>query len=158
MNELLASANTQKVNEKADLASFILDKGLKKVNELMETTWAMHKANDVILRSKKSRIPIAIEYLQKPCVDNYEGKWLKKAIKTLENNGVDVGSFKQAIKDLLVNGRSEHRNIIITGPANCGKTFILQLLSVIFKCFQNPGASAFARVGADEAEIIILRN
>ena len=80
----------------------------------------------------------------------------EKAIKTLENNGVHVGSFKQAIKGLLVKGRSKYINIIITGPANCGKTFILQPLSVIFKCFQNPSASAFARVGADEAEIITL--
>ena len=80
------------------------------------------------------------------------------AIKLLENNDVDVGSFKQAIVDLLVNGRSKYRNIIMTGRANRGKTFILQPLSVIFKSLQNPAASSLALMDADEAEVIILND
>ena len=66
--------------------------------------------------------------------------------------------YAQAIVDLFVHGRSKYRNIMIVGPANCGKTFILQPLSLIFNCFQNPASTSFAWVGADEAEIIILND
>ena len=68
-NELLALANTQKLNGKTNLTAFILDKGIKKVSELIDTSWALTKASDVMLRSTKYRFKLAYDYLQKPCAD-----------------------------------------------------------------------------------------
>ena len=129
------------------------------MTELIETSWAMSKANAVLLRNRKSCITLAREYLSKPCVKHCHGIWLTTAIQTLENNDINVHNYAQAIVDLFVHGRSKYRrNIMILGPANCGKTFIVQLLSLIFNCFQNPASTSFVWVGADEAEIIILNN
>ena len=47
---------------------------------------------------------------------------------------------------------------MITGPANCGKTFLLNPLNTIFKTFTNPATGTFAWVGAEKAEVIFLND
>ena len=37
-----------------------------------------------------------------------------------------------------MNGRGKFRNVLIVGPANCGKTFLLKLFKIIFRAFTNP--------------------
>ena len=41
---------------------------------------------------------------------------------------------------------------------SCGKTFILQPLCVMYKCFLNPASTTFAWVGAETAEVILLND
>ena len=72
--QLLALANVQKNNGKTDLATFILDKGVKKVGELIDTTWAMENASSKLDRESLSRMQILTSFLQKPCVENCRGK------------------------------------------------------------------------------------
>lgn len=47
---------------------------------------------------------------------------------------------------------------MITGPANCGKSFLIGPLSTIFRTFQNPATSSFAWVGVEDAEVIVLND
>ena len=47
---------------------------------------------------------------------------------------------------------------MIVGPANCGKTFMLNPLCSIFNCFEIPASTTFAWVGAESAEIIFLND
>ena len=48
---------------------------------------------------------------------------------------------------------------MLTGPANCGKTFLLyNPLNKIYKTFTNPASTSFAWVGAEEAEIVFLND
>jgi hypothetical protein len=47
---------------------------------------------------------------------------------------------------------------MIVGPANCGKTFLLQPLTNIYKAFSNPATGSFAWVGVEESEIIFLND
>lgn len=42
--------------------------------------------------------------------------------------------------------------------ANCGKTFLLNPLKVIYSSFSNPASTSFAWVGAEKAEIIFLND
>ena len=60
MNELLPLASPKKVNGKADFACFILDKGIKKVNELIQTSWAMQKANDMTKHREQSSYGVSL--------------------------------------------------------------------------------------------------
>ena len=55
-------------------------------------------------------------------------------------------------------GRGKFRNILITGPANCGKTFLLKPLSLVYRSFVNPATSTFAWVGAEQAELLFLND
>lgn len=59
---------------------------------------------------------------------------------------------------MLDKGRGKYRNLMITGPANCGKTFILLPLTLIYEAFCNPASTSFAWVGAEKAEIIFLND
>ena len=66
------------------------------------------------------------------------GQWLECALEILQKNGIERVLFADAIVALLALGRGKGRNIYITGPANCGKTFILDPLKVIFNTFLSP--------------------
>lgn len=45
---------------------------------------------------------------------------------------------------------------MIIGVANCGKTFLLNPLNVIYNTFSNPASTSFTWVGAEKAEILFL--
>ena len=63
-----------------------------------------------------------------------------------------------AIRDLLLQGRSKFRNIMICGPANSAKTFILNPLTSVYTTFCNPACMSFAWAGAEDAECIFLND
>lgn len=156
--ELLALADMQKKNGKKDLASFILNKGLKKVGELIETTWTMENASGKLLRDNFTRMEILETFLEKPCVEKCGGLWLTAAIKTLQDNDIGRKEFSAVVIRLLREGRKKYTNILIIGPTNCGKTFMLLPLTVIYKCFENPASTSFAWVGVENEEIILLND
>ena len=86
------------------------------------------------------------------------GQWLQCANQILRWNDVSRGTFSQAVKDLLEKGRGKFRNILIKGPANTGKTFVLNPLNVVYRSFSNPATYTFAWVGAEKAEVIFLND
>ena len=47
---------------------------------------------------------------------------------------------------------------MIVGIANCGKTFLLNPLNVIYNTFSNPASTRFAWVGTGKAEILFLND
>ena len=87
-----------------------------------------------------------------------EGQWIKCALELLEKNRIERKEFSCAIMDLLEKGRGKGRNVLLTGPANCGKTFLLNPLTHIFDAFCNPVTGSFAWVGVEEKEIIFLND
>ena len=66
--------------------------------------------------------------------------------------------FPDRIRTLLSKGRGKVRTVIIIGPANCGKTFLLRPLEIIFKTFSNPGNDKYGWVGANKAEVVFLND
>ena len=45
-----------------------------------------------------------------------------------------------------------------TGPTNCGKTFILKPLKIIYNAFRDPANDKYAWVGVDKEDEIILQH
>ena len=78
--------------------------------------------------------------------------------KVLINNKIHPILFAHAVRELSVLGRGKYRNLIVVGLTNCGKTFLLKPLELVFKTFSNPAADKYAWVGADNAEIILLND
>lgn len=156
--ELLALANSQREAGKTDLAEFIFNKSSKSIEEIMSNVQAMESAEADLVRARLARIVILERALDGECVDNCQGLWLTQAQQLLHQNNIPNESFTAAIRALLEHGRGKYRNIMIIGPANCGKSFLLGPLSSIFKCFSNPAASTFAWIGVEEAEVIILND
>ena len=66
--------------------------------------------------------------------------------------------FADAVRSLLDKGCGKYRNIIIVGPANCGKTFLLEPLRIIFSTFSNPATTTYSWLGVEDAEIILLND
>lgn len=156
--ELYAVAQEQKEHGKVDLAHFILGRSPKVLVELLTTTWEMEGAKRKIARSKKTRIDLLHEASQGHCAVGCNGVWLQCAKEVLHQNGVDVAMFAGEITESLTEGRGKHRNVMIVGPANCGKTFILKPLTLLYETFCNPASGTFAWVGVHNAECIFLND
>ena len=142
--ELLIFAKEQKDEGKKDIVEFIVNRGSKVVADVIDTAWEMESAKERRARREKSRIELLNEAREGSCVEGCNRLWLQLAKEVLDNNGVILKSFQQAVINLLTKGRGKYRNIMIIGPANCGKTFILNPITKIFTTFSNPASSSFA--------------
>ena len=107
---------------------------------------------------KKTRIDLLQEASNSDCVTCCNGDWLQCANEVLQNNGISTVHFAESVRESLVKGRKKHHNVMIVGPANCGKTFLLKLLKVIYHMFCNPATGSFAWVGIQDAECIFLND
>ena len=65
-------------------------------------------------------------------------------------NSINPLVFADAMRDLLAREKSRFRNVMTVGPANCGKTFLLKLLEIIFRTFINPVNDQHDWLGADQ--------
>lgn len=92
------------------------------------------------------------------CTQGCNGICLTCAKEILDNNGINQSTFASSIRNALIHGHGKYLNVMITGPANCDKTFILKPLTVIFDCFCNPATGGFAWIGVDDKECIFLND
>ena len=113
--QLFAKANEQKQAGKTDIARFVLSWSSKALNDLIENTWAMEG------------------------VENCNGVWLRMAEQMLRNNKLHPFVLAEALRTLIIKGRGKRRNVMVIGPANCGKTFLFRPMEKLFKVFCNPG-------------------
>ena len=144
--ELLAYANEQKLIGKSDIAEFIVNRGPRVVSEVLATVWETTNAQAKLDRSKKTRIEILEEAAQGQCASGCNGEWLTCASEVLEQNGIRREAFATTIRELLEKGRSKFRDIMICGPANSRKTFLLNPLTSSYDTFSNPASMSFAWV------------
>ena len=105
------------------------------VAEVLEMAWEMEGAQETLERQSKSRIELLEESRVGECVNSCNGQWLSCARKVLQCNGVEEGYFAGRVYELLEKDRRKYRNIMIVGAANCGKTFLLNPLNVIYNTF-----------------------
>ena len=80
------------------------------------------------------------------------------AKQILCNNGIEQSIFADAVITLLAMGRRKGCNIYITGPVNCGKTFILDPLPVIYNTVLSPATCLYAWLGVEDKEVIFLND
>ena len=85
-------------------------------------------------------------------------EWYICSRDILQKNRINPYISADAIRHLLIHGRGKFRKVMITGPANCGKTFMLKPLEIIYNAFSSPANDKYAWVGADNAEVIILQD
>ena len=119
------------------------------------------------LQSKKPRMMTNLEFCDlviklaaaESCVAGCNGQWHKCATEVLHKNAIHPAAFTSVLQKLFLEGRGKYRNILITGPANCGKIFILSPVSKVFKdTLISPSSTKYAWIGDDEAEIIFLND
>lgn len=157
--EFLALANTQSEAGLTQLKTFIANTPQNVYRELISKTWKMASASEVLKRNTQNRMDMIKTFEGSECISTCQDKQrLRMAEEVLRNNKINKYVFAEAVRDLLQNGRGKGRNILITGPTNCGKTFLLSPLTLIFKSFTNPSSVKYAFVGVQECEIMFLND
>ena len=141
--QLLATTNIQKEEGKRDLASFVFSCTSKSLHELISQTWKMQNAQITLEQQTKCWLDIIQEVSLGSCAEGCNGSWLKYAEEVLANNKLHLVVFGTAVRELLTLKRGKYRNIIIVGPSNCGKTFLLKPQESIFKTFAIPASDKY---------------
>ncbi len=118
----------------------------------------METAVTILERRNISRMSVVEATLEESCVDGCDMIWINSAKEVLRNNKVNAYVFAAAIRDLLEKGRGKYRNVMIVGPANYGKTFLLNPLIKQFRTFTNAATTSYAWVGSEYAEFIFLND
>lgn len=156
--QLLAFAQQQQSLGKIDLAQFIANRGSKAVDEAIKVGWELKEAPSRLLRAQQTRLERLQSALESECAPNCNKTWLDLATNVLRYNNIRKTDFATAVHTSLNQGRGKYRNIIITGPCDCAKTFLLNPLNIIYKTFTNPATASFAWVGVEDSEIIFLND
>ena len=158
LTEPQALALEQKGEGKTDLAEFLINRNPRAVADVMQSTWEIEESKAKLERGKKTRMELMQEARMAECAPGCDGNWYDCAKEILDKNGLTVEYFSEVVRELLIKGRGKYRNSMLTGPANCGKTFLLNPLTLIFNTFCNQASGTFAWIGAETAECIFLND
>lgn len=158
--QLLALAQDNFDQGHTALMEFISNTPERKYKELIKKVWHAKEAKQKLRRRETSRMEKVQAALQEPCIPDCgdDEKWLEMAREVLRKNAVNAYTFAEAARRLLRQGRSKGNNILITGPTDCAKTFILRPLTKIFQCFTNPSSGSYAFVGIQNKEVAFLND
>ena len=156
--ELKAAAKVRLDNGENDLNEFVLNKTPKQINDLISLTWEIHDAPKVLERENQTRMDVLRSYLDKDCVENCNGRWLENAKEVLRNNDINIYTFADAMRRCIREGRRKGVNIMLLGPFNCAKSFLLDPLELMYKAFMNPASAKYAFVGMDSCEVAVLND
>lgn len=160
LTELMADAEVRKREGDLSLASFIYNgNGLKSARETIEIAWTMHHSVQKLANLRTPRMERLRSAAAEDCVVGCGGTWLTYALEVLHKNDINKFEYAGAIRNLLLNGRGKKRNILLAGPGNTAKTFLLRPLEKVYpETFSTPAGSSFAWITADEASVIFLND
>ena len=155
--QLMTIAKRHAEGEK-DLYMFILNKSPKCLSELIDRTWKIHDTPAELASQEVPRMTVLTEKAKEGCVAGCSGQWLTSVRQVLCQKKINVYVFSAAVRQLLQKGRQKKMNIFLVGPTNCGKSFLLNSLELIYKTFVNPATLRYAWIGLDECEVAYLND
>lgn len=142
----------------SDMADFVM-RNSQNIQRIIDTAWKLENALEKAEQDVVPRMTRIRKLTSTDCPEQCSGKWLTLALETLKKNNINKYIFAASMRELLEKGRGKHRNIVIVGPADTGKTFLLNPISKVFdRSFVNPSSTRFAWIVADEAEVIFLND
>ena len=124
--------------------------------ELIVDAWHFENASQMIKDNNVDRIGKIQQHPtgQRIC----EGMWLSSA-EVLAQNNIQYENFASTIKNALILGCRKETNILLYGPADCDKTFLLKAVCKILpNIFLNPASSTFGWMGVENSNLIFLNN
>ena len=142
---LYSIANRRSLDGNNDLAKFCVTQNRKSMDDLFESTRRLVSAKAPEERRGNPRIEVIREALRGECVEGCNREWIRCALEVFDRNQIHSVAFAEAVRNDLVEGRGKKRNIILLGPANCGKTFLFAPLQHMFKTFSNPSDDKYTR-------------
>ena len=142
------------------LMEFLANTPERRYKELISKAWKIEGSRGTLQRQQTDRMGKIWIAVNQQCIDRCGTTtvWLEMARTVLSNNNINEYVFAAGIRQLLENGREKGSNILITGPRDCAKTFLLRPLTKIFKCFTNPSSGTYAFVGIQNKEVAFLND
>ena len=120
--------------------------------------WNIDSAPQVLIQEKLPRLEKVRSFLTANCVDQCNGKWLTCAKQVLRQNNFNISVFADSVREAIIKGRQKNNNIMLVGPTNCGKSFLLSPLELIFKTFMNPACEKYAWLELGDKEVAFLND
>ena len=159
-DDLCALAQGQAAEGKHDLENYIYRNPKEADRQLViDAAWKVAHAKERRERANKSKMDILREALEMPCPGGTdECRWLAAALEVLEQNNKTRAEWAKAVTDNLKYGRGKGFNLMVVGPTNCAKTFMLMPLLDIYDAFSSPATGTFNWVGAPKKELIWLND
>ncbi len=139
------------------LYDFLISLSRKSRTELVEDAWRFESAQQQASDENCDRMQKLRDAKLETCV--CDGMWMIMAKDILMKNSIDHNTFASALANSLQIGRHKNHNILIHGPGDCGKTFLLKpILKILPLVFKNPASSTYAWLGAEKANLIFLND
>ena len=126
---------------------------------LVLDAWSFENAKDSLAECVLDRVQRVRDCLDRgDC--NCGGLWLRCAKDIMVKNNINESEFCASIMFALEKGRSKGSNIILIGPADCAKTFLIKPVCSVLKpnVFNNPANSTFGWIGVEDANVIFLND
>ena len=159
--ELFATAEELRKSDDGQMALLLMRIGEKRRKELLADAWRLADAQRQIRLRSTSRKELLVAHHSTPsnCVCPSFAMWFTLAIDLCVKNSIKWEEVGSALYDCIVGGRKKHKNILIAGQADCGKTFLLEPLKLVFEHILNsPPSSVFGWLGVEKAQIIYLND
>ena len=157
---LLALAEENFEQGHTALMEFVANSTEKKYKELIAKVWKIADARGTLQRLQTTRMQKITAALLNPCIQQCgdDKTWLQMGKEVLQKNNINAYVFADAVRNLLRSGREKGKNILLTGPRDCAKTFLLRPLTKIFHSFTNPSSGTYAFVGIQNKEVAFLND
>jgi hypothetical protein len=157
--QLLALADERKNQGEKDLAKFVHARTLKSISELIEKSWLLVHAKEIISNEDITRMDRLDEAYTSECVVE-SCTWLQSAKEVLQLNNITEREFAEAIFNSLKFGRRKFRNVMLIGRSSTAKTFMLKPLKNIFgdKLFENPARDKYGWNGIENCQVVLLQD
>ena len=158
VTHLLAVAKERYDSGEKDLYRFCVNKQTKALSDICSMAWNIDSAPQVLIQEKLPRLEKVRSFLTANCVDQCNGKWLTCAKQVLRQDSFNISVFADSVREAIIKGRQKNNNIILVGPTNCGKSFLLSPLQLIFKTFMNPASGKYAWIDLGDKEVAFLND
>jgi len=149
---LKAYAREEVMAGRPDVLDFVL--GCRDLGAFVRLCWSIEGSPEDAARAERSPLEIVKDArVELPCECN--GEWGPAALGTLERNGFTREAFAEAVVKTL-KGPSKMGNLFIHGVSNSGKSFMINPLQRIFKCFTKVQlGSSYALAPLPEYECVV---
>jgi hypothetical protein len=129
--------------------------GKQKLEEFVTRVWSMEPCPPAVTVSRLEKLHAALQSMQCTC----GGWWIPAAKYLMSLPGLDPRYIPDLVLRALKLGRRKDVNILITGAADAGKSFIFRPLPLIFHAFETRGQrERFPLQGLPGADICVLQD
>ena len=151
--KLQAHAKAEAEEGRTDMLDFV--HSCRDVRAFIATCFQIESADVQVGRDARTKLEILHEAARSAACE-CGGVWAGMAEEVLTQNDIEPVAFKRAVLRALEHGPEKSTNVFLHGPTNCGKSFLLNPLLGLYRCFKKPQkGSSYAMSGLEECEAVL---